>query len=67
MPPQIPCASALPGKWGNMKITFSLKCCISRECCSSWTVLYAQCNSVLSSWKKNCHLWCAWYRLHLLR
>ena len=29
MPPQITCASALPGKTGNTKIAFSLKCCIS--------------------------------------
>jgi len=47
-------------KWGNTKIIFSLKCCISQERCSSWTVLYAQCASALSSWKKNYHLWCVW-------
>jgi len=29
MLPQITCASALPGKMGNMKIPLSLKCCIS--------------------------------------
>jgi len=30
MPPQITCASALPGKTGNMKIAlFNSKCCIS--------------------------------------
>jgi len=29
MPPQITCASALPGNTGNTKIAFSLKCCIS--------------------------------------
>jgi len=29
MPPQITCASALPGKTENTKIAFSLKCCIS--------------------------------------
>jgi len=41
--------------WQNgetWKLHFSLKCYISRECCSNWTVL--------SSWKKNCHLWCVW-------
>jgi len=29
LPPQTTCASALPGKMGNTKIAFSLKCCIS--------------------------------------
>jgi len=32
--------------WQNgetRKSHFSLKCSISRECCSSWTVLHAQC------------------------
>jgi len=29
MPPQITCASALPGRRRNTKIAFSLKCCIS--------------------------------------
>jgi len=29
MPHQITCAFALPGKRGNAKIAFSLKCCIS--------------------------------------
>jgi len=29
MPHQITCASALPGKMGNAKMRFSLKCCIS--------------------------------------
>ena len=56
MPPQVTCASALPGKRGNTKITFSLKRCISQEHCSSWTVLHAQYTSVLSSCKKSCHL-----------
>jgi len=46
---------------------FSQKCCISRERCCSWTVLHAQCASVLFSWKKSCHLWCVWQRLHLFR
>jgi len=34
----------------------------SWECCSSWTVLHAQCmcTNVLSSSKKKCHLWCVW-------
>jgi len=41
MPPQITCASALPGIRGNTKITFSLKCCISQERCRIWTVLHA--------------------------
>ena len=42
MPPQITCVSALHGKRGNTKITFSLKCCINRERCKSWTLLHAQ-------------------------
>jgi len=47
--------------WQNgetRKSHFSLKCCISRERCCSWSVLHAQCTSALSSWKKNCHLCC---------
>jgi len=44
MPPQITCASALPGKTGkHNNHIFSVKCCIS------WIVLYAQCTSALSS------------------
>jgi len=53
MPPQITYASALPGKMGKHENhTFSLKCYISRERCSSWAVLYAQCTSALSSERK---------------
>jgi len=34
----------------------------SRQRRSSWTVLRAQCMCInaLSSWKKQCHLWCVW-------
>ena len=43
MPPQVTCASELPGKMGKRKKnTFSL----------SWIVLHTQCTCVLSSWKK---------------
>ena len=45
--------------WQNgetRKSHFSLKCCISREHYSSWTVLHAQCTSALSSERKNCQL-----------
>jgi len=67
MPRQITCASALPGKtWKQKKSHYSLKCCISRQRCSSWAVLHAQCTSALSSWKKTGHLWCVWWRLYLL-
>ena len=49
--------------WQNGKTRksyFSLKCCISRERCSSWVVLHTECTSALSSWKQNCHLSCVW-------
>jgi len=26
----------------------------------NWIVLHTQCACALSSWKKNCHLWCVW-------
>jgi len=38
------CASDIPGKTGKHEnIHLSLKCCISRECCCSWTVLHTYC------------------------
>jgi len=53
MPPQITCASALPVKMAKHEnhIFHSIGLC------------YTQCTCVLSSWKKNCHLWCVWQRL----
>jgi len=26
----------------------------------NWIVLHTQCTCALSSWRKNCHLWCVW-------
>jgi len=50
MPPQTTCASALPGKTGKHEDhTFH-----------SIGLLHAQCTCALSSWKKNCYLWCVW-------
>jgi len=50
------------------KSHFSLKCCISRERCSGWTVLHAPCTSALSITERRiviC-LWCVWCPLHIV-
>jgi len=62
MPPQITCASALPGKPEKHEnlIFHSNAVLVDSAAAVEWTVLHAECTSALFSCKKNCHLLCVW-------
>jgi len=52
MPPQMTYDSALPSKIRKHENHIYTQRLISRESCSTWTVLYAQCTSAMCSWKQ---------------